>query len=176
MHILEHWDDCNTQINIAGGKTHPSICIETAHLWELVTYKRQVHSTVESFGKIYEKQCLFQWFCDEYCSFYPVTLFHGQIIPSQIVPLNCQIVPQYRQNYSCIIHVQDVNSFHTFASPISIWFSGICTWSSNKNPLSFGSREPENLGPISPIVIPCTRKKFKLGHRTKHYALKNPSK
>ena len=24
--------------------------------------------------------------CDEYCSFYPVTSFHGQIIPSQIVP------------------------------------------------------------------------------------------
>ena len=28
---------------------------------------------------------------------YPVISFHGQIVPSQIVPINCQIVPQNSQ-------------------------------------------------------------------------------
>ena len=31
---------------------------------------------------------------------YLVTLFHGQIVPSQIVPLNSHIVPQYSQKFS----------------------------------------------------------------------------
>ena len=31
------------------------------------------------------------------CVWYPVISFHGQIVPSQIVPISSQIVPQYSQ-------------------------------------------------------------------------------
>ena len=31
-------------------------------------------------------------------STYPFTLFHGQIVPSQIIPQNSKIVPQYSEN------------------------------------------------------------------------------
>ena len=31
---------------------------------------------------------------------YPFTLFHHQIVPSQIVVLNSQVVAQYSQNFS----------------------------------------------------------------------------
>jgi len=37
---------------------------------------------------------------------YAVTAFHGQIIPSQVVPLNSQTVPQYHQNYSGVFEPQ----------------------------------------------------------------------
>lgn len=49
--------------------------------------------------------------------------------------------------------------FFTFASPISIWLSGIRTWSNIRYPLSAPFRVGENLAPISPTVTPGKLKK-----------------
>ena len=37
---------------------------------------------------------------------YPFTFFHGQIVPSQIIPLNSHIIPQYSQNFSWVFKPQ----------------------------------------------------------------------
>ena len=41
---------------------------------------------------------------------YPVILFHGQIFPSQVVPINSQIVPQnsqfFPQKSQCVPHMK----------------------------------------------------------------------
>ena len=49
---------------------------------------------------------------------------------------------------------REIELCFTFASPISIWLSGIRTWSKSRYPLSAPLDAKENFGPISPIVIP----------------------
>lgn len=50
------------------------------------------HST---FYELLVSKCIMDW--------YVVTLFHGQIIPSHMISLNSQIVPQYCQNFSGVL-------------------------------------------------------------------------
>ena len=49
---------------------------------------------------------------------HPVTSLHGKIVPSQIVPLNSQIVPQYSQNVSRVFKLRAKQEHHAYRKPL----------------------------------------------------------